>query len=209
MSVSIQAADAAGWQSLFDGNTTAGWHSMGNTNFPARSWEIVDGCLHVLPKSGSQDIISAKQYDNFEFSCEWRASRDCNSGIKYLIQEKDGPIGAEYQILDDVNSAEARLGPKRTTASLYDVLGATNVHLKPIGEFNETRIRVEGTHVEHWLNGVKVLSYELGSPELLTAIKKSKFNKTSFFGRKRPGHILLQDHGHEVWFRNLKLRELP
>jgi hypothetical protein len=182
---------------------------MGKTNFPAKSWAVEDGCLHVMPKSGNEDIITVKQYDNFEFSCEWRASTNCNSGIKYLIQEKDGAIGPEYQVLDDVNNAEAKLGPKRCTASLYDVLGATNVHLKPVGEYNETRIRVEGAHVEHWLNGVKVLAYDLGSPELLAAIEKSKFKTTSFFGRKRAGHILLQDHGHEVWFRNLKIRELP
>jgi hypothetical protein len=207
--LSIHAADTAGWQSLFDGKTTAGWHSLGKTNFPAKSWAVEDGCLHVLPKSGNEDIITVKQYDNFEFSCEWRASTNCNSGIKYLIQEKDGAIGPEYQILDDVNNVEARLGPKRSTASLYDVQGASNVHLKPVGEFNETRIRVVGTHVEHWLNGVKVLAYDLGSPELLAAIEKSKFKTTSFYGRKRVGHILLQDHGHEVWFRNIKIRVLP
>jgi hypothetical protein len=207
--LSIHAADSTGWQSLFDGKTPAGWHSLGKTSFPTRSWSVEDACLHVLPKSGSEDIITVKQYDNFEFSCEWRASTNCNSGIKYLIQEKDGAIGPEYQILDDVNSAEAKLGPKRRTASLYDVLGATNVHLKPVGEFNETRIRVEGAHVEQWLNGEKVLAYDLGSPELLAAIANSKFKTTSFYGRKRTGHILLQDHGHEVWFRNIKIRELP
>ena len=207
--VSTSAADSAGWQPLFDGKTTAGWHSLGKTNFPAKSWGVEDDCLHVLPKSASEDIITVKQYDNFEFSCEWRASTNCNSGIKYLIQEKDGAIGPEYQILDDVNNVEARLGTRRTTASLYDVLGAAQVHLKPVGEFNETRIRVEGAHVEHWLNGVKVLTFDLGSPDLLTAIQKSKFKTSSFYGRKRAGHILLQDHGHEVWFRNLKIRTLP
>jgi len=203
------AADSAVWQPLFDGRTTTGWHSMGKPAFPDRGWAVGEDCLRVLPQGGGGDIITARQYDNFEFSCEWRASTNCNSGIKYLIQEKDGAIGPEYQILDDMHSAEAKLGPKRRTASLYDVLGATNVHLKPVGQFNETRIRVEGAHVEHWLNGVKVLTYELGSPELLAAIAKSKFKTTSFFGRKRAGHILLQDHGHEVWFRNLKIRELP
>jgi hypothetical protein len=206
----VGAADSGDWQALFDGKTTTGWHSMGKPTFPNKGWSIEEGCLHLLPqKGGGGDIITARQYTNFEFSCEWRVSRDCNSGIKYLIQEKDGAVGPEYQILDDVNNAEAKHGTTHSTATLYDVLGTTNAHVKPLGEFNDTRIRVEGTHVEHWLNGVKVVSYDLGSPELLAAIAKSKFNTTPFYGRKRAGHILLQDHGHEVWFKNLKIRELP
>ncbi len=203
-----QAEKEAGWQLLFDGQTTTQWHSLKRTTFPAKGWEVVDGCLHVAPKGGGGDVISRKKYNNFEFAWEWRASFDCNSGVKYLIQEERGAVGPEYQLLDDANNEEGKIA-KRATASVYDVLGASNLRLRPLADFNQSRILVQGKHVEHWLNGAKVLDYELESPEFKTAVAASKFKNTSFYGVKISGHILLQDHGHEVWFRNLKIRELP
>lgn len=203
-----QEEKAAGWQLLFDGQSTAQWHSLRKTSFPAKGWEIDGGCLHILPKGGGGDVICAKAYTNFEFSWEWRPSYDCNSGVKYLIREEHGSVGCEYQLLDDLHNIEGKV-PKVATASVYDVLGATNLHLRPLGEFNRSQILVQGNHVEHWLNSSKVVDYELQSPDFKAAVAKSKFKNSSFYGVKVPGHILLQDHGHEIWFRNLKIRELP
>ncbi len=202
-------ANAEGWQSLFDGRAPTAWRGFKKPSFPAKGWVIENGCLHVLPNGGGGDIITVEKYTNFEFSWEWRNSLDGNSGVKYLINEEHGAVGPEYQMLDDVNNAEAKLGAKRRTASVYDVLGGHDVQIKPLNEFNESRILVRGQHVEHWLNGVKVLEFELGSEPWKAAVAQSKFKTMSFYGVKVPGHILLQDHGHEVWFRNLKIRVLP
>lgn len=204
----VQSSKAGAWRSLFDGQDTSSWRGFKKPGFPTKGWVAEDGCLHVLPKGGGGDVITVEPFDNFEFSWEWKASYDCNSGVKYLIREERGAVGPEYQMLDDAHNAEGKNGPQRATASLYDVLGPTSVPLRPLAEFNESRILVQGNQVEHWLNGQKVLAYELGSPDLKAAVANSKFNNTSFFGIKTQGRILLQDHGHEVWFRNLKIRPL-
>ncbi|MBM3890428.1 MAG: DUF1080 domain-containing protein [Verrucomicrobia bacterium] len=201
--------EAADWKPLFDGKTTAGWRGIKTAEFAAQGWVVENGVLHCLPKGGGGDIITVKKYDNFEFSWEWRIGRMGNSGVKYLILPERGAIGPEYQMLDDINHPEAKHGPKRMTAGVFDVLGAKGAAAKPVGEWNQSRIVLQGKHVEHWLNGAKVLEYELESDALKTAIAESKFNKTSFYGVKTAGHILLQDHGTETWFRNLKIRELP
>ncbi len=140
---------------------------------------------------------------------EWLISYGGNSGLKYLINEAHGPVGPEYQMIDDLHNEDGTRGPKHVTGALYDVLGVTNAVVKPLSEFNESRLLVQGRHVEHWLNGKMILSYELESDALKAAIATSKFKKRDFFGVKAPGRILLQNHGAEVWFRNLKIREMP
>ncbi|HYE72827.1 MAG TPA: DUF1080 domain-containing protein [Blastocatellia bacterium] len=211
---------AAGWKLLFDGKSTQGWRGFHSQEMPSQVWVVEDGVLKKIKaeqKYGSGDVITNEQFENFELSIEWKLTPGANGGIKYLVVESLPPTGKsgisfEYQILDDVNHPDAKAGiaGNRTAGSLYDLIpAAKNKPIKPIGEWNHTRIIKQGNHVEHWLNGMKVLEFELGSPELQELIAKSKFKVNPEFGKARKGHILLQDHGDEVWYRNIKIRELP
>jgi hypothetical protein len=211
----------AGWKLLFDGQTTKGWRGFHSQEFPAGAWVVEGGVLKKVKGEGELghaggDIITLDQYENFEFAIEWRLTPGANSGVKYLVVESLPPTGKsgvsfEYQILDDLKHPDAKMGVagNRTAGSLYDLIPAAgNKPLKPVGEWNQTRIVKKSNHVEHWLNGMKVVEYELGSPALQAAIAKSKFKNTPEFGKARKGHILIQDHGDEVWYRNIKIREL-
>ena len=211
---------AAGWKLLFDGKTTNGWRGFRREKFPEEGWVIEGGAIKHVPGNGEQsqnggDIITVEQYDNFELQLEWRISPGGNSGIKYLIAEemvKSGysGLGFEMQVLDDDRHPDAKMGKNgnRTAGALYDLIAPKNKVLHPVGEWNQVRLIVQGNHVEHWLNGAKVVEFELGSPELKALIAESKYKNIPKFGEVRKGHILLQDHGDEVWFRNIKLREL-
>jgi hypothetical protein len=207
----LTSADkAAGWQLLFDGKTTQGWHTFKKDTFPAKGWVVEDGWLHCLGEHGG-DIVSEPQFDQFELVWEWKLAPGGNSGLKYFVSDtRSSALGHEYQMLDDDQHPDAKLGAgKRVTASFYDVLKPTvKPPAKPMGEINQSRILVHGNHVEHWLNGVMVLEYEAGSEAVKTAVAASKFNKTPQFGERLKGHILLQDHESNVWFRNVKIRDL-
>ena len=199
---------AAGWKLLFDGKTTEGWRTFKKNTFPTKGWIVEDGWLHCLGKSGG-DIISDGEFGDFELQWEWKQAAVGNSGVKYFVTEtRDAALCHEYQMIDDEREPDAKLANgKRVTASFYDVLKPTvTPATKQPGEINQSRIVVKGNHVEHWLNGVKVLEYECGSEALKAAIAASKFKTTARFGDKIQGHILLQDHHSEVWFRNLKIR---
>ena len=200
---------AAGWKLLFDGQTTEGWRTFKKQSFPAKGWVVQDGWLHCLGKSGG-DIISDVDYGDFELQWEWKLAPAGNSGVKYFVTEtRNAALGHEYQMIDDAREQDANSADgKRVTASFYDVLKpTTSPPTRPAGEINQSRILVKGNHVEHWLNGVKVLEYECGSEDLKAAVAASKFKTTAGFGSKLKGHILLQDHQSEVWFRNVKIRE--
>lgn len=201
---------AEGWKLLFDGKTTAGWQKFKNPTRQVNGWVIEDGWLHALAKGGG-DIVSEEQYDHFELQWDWRLAPNGNSGVKYFVTEtRNSALGHEYQMIDDEKNEDAKVAKgKHVTASFYDVLGPTvNPPAKPPGEINSSRILVKGNHVEHWLNGVKVLEYECGSEVVKSAVAGSKFKTTPGFGTCAKGHILLQDHGTEVWFRNIKIRPL-
>ncbi|PYQ55509.1 MAG: DUF1080 domain-containing protein [Acidobacteria bacterium] len=201
-----------GWRLLFDGKTTAGWRGFKKTDFPSERWEVRDGALHLRPTGtgdshGAGDIVTTDTFSDFDLRWEWRISPGGNSGVKYFVTEqREGPIAHEYQVLDDARHPDAKVGPHRQTAAFYDVLPpAADKPLRPVGEWNLSRVVVAGNHVEHWLNGAKVLAYDLGSPETKAAIAKSKFKDVAGFGTKIPGRILLQDHGDEVSYRNIRI----
>jgi hypothetical protein len=201
---------AGGWKLLFDGQTTTGWRSFKKQTFPAKGWTVQDGWLHCLGKGGG-DIISQPEFEEFDLQWEWKIGEAANSGVKYFVTEtRSSALGHEYQMLDDEREPDAREGNgKHVTASFYDVLKpATALPLKPAGEINLSRVLVKGNHVEHWLNGKKVLDYELGSDVIKAAVAQSKFRNVAGFGTRIKGHILLQDHTGEVSFRNIKILDL-
>jgi len=224
---------ADGWQLLWDGKTTDNWRSPKSDEFPVKSWSIANGVLTVDPgmtngeaeaQSGG-DIITRERYANFEFAADFKTTPGCNSGIKIFVQPNLSPIdkatgkptgvgsaiGMEFQILDDERHPDAKLGRNgdRKLGSFYDVLPApTTKKVAPMGEWNHARILSQGKHVEFWLNGEKILEFERGSAAFREAVALSKFKDIPDFGEWADGHILLQEHGSEVSFRNVKIRVL-
>ena len=204
----------AGWTLLFDGKTLDGWRGYKRDDAADSRWKAVDGTLAIVKDNGrdthgQRDIITKATFEQFELSWDWKVAPGGNSGLKYFIlEDRDSAIGHEYQMIDDARHADAKIGPHRQTAAFYDVLPAADRPTKPAGEWNTSRVVVRGQTVEHWLNGKKVLQYELNSPALNAAIEKSKFKGIERFGKRQNGHILLQDHGDEVSFRNIKIRRL-
>lgn len=207
------AEKAAGWTLLFDGRSLEGWRGYKKPDATGLRWKVEDGSL-TLPSATAQgtrsgDIVSKDTFEQFELVLDWRVAPGGNSGVKYFILEDlNSAIGHEYQLIDDARHADAKVGAHRQTAALYDVLPAADRPIKAGGEWNTTRIVVRGQTAEHWLNGQKVLQYELSSPMLKAAIQKSKFKDVARFGTRQNGHILLQDHNDQVWFRTIKIRRL-
>ncbi len=209
-----------GWKLLWDGKTTAGWKGAKLSGFPEKGWIVEDGILKVLKGSGGEsanggDIITTKKFKNFILKVDFKITKGANSGIKYFVDPdlnkgEGSAIGCEFQILDDNNHPDAKLGVKgnRKLGSLYDLIPAPEN--KPFfnGFFNTAMIVVKENHVEHWLNGVKLLEYERNNPMWNALVAYSKYKDWPNFGNLREGHILLQDHGDEVWFRNIKIKEL-
>jgi hypothetical protein len=195
---------AAGWRLLFDGVSTQGWRGFRQPAFPSRGWIVEDRMLKKVGGVRGGDIVTTETFEDFELSWEWWIPPGANNGIKYFIVEERGrAVGHEYQMIDDSRVRD----PKQQTASFYDVLPPHPDREPPrIGEWNHSLIRVHGEQVEHWLNGMMVLSYTLGSPEVLSAVAKSKFHDVAGFGTKVQGHILLTDHTDEARFRRIMIR---
>jgi hypothetical protein len=201
---------AGGWKLLFDGKTTQGWHNF-KSKTASRGWKVEDGWLHCLGKEGGGDLISDAVFDNFDLQWEWKQATNGNSGLKYFVDEsRESPLGHEYQMIDDERNADAKLAKgKRVTASFYDVLKPDRTDVtKPPGEINKSRVIVKGNRVEHWLNGAKIVEYELQSPALMQLIAESKYKTLPGFGTKFKTAIQIQDHGDEIWFRNVKILPL-
>ena len=198
----------AGWQLLFDGETTAGWRSIKAPGFPAEGWGIDAGALHHT--RGGGDLVTERSFGEFELEFEWKVAAGANSGVKYLVADGDAgaAFGPEYQVLDDQTHVDAQ-DPTHRAAALYDLFPAEGKHLAPVGEFNRARIVVRGGRIEHWLNGVRVVNVDTSSAAFEEAHAASKYKGSPKFARGHRGRIALQDHGDEVWFRSLRIRELP
>jgi hypothetical protein len=220
--------EAAGWKLLFDGRTFQGWRGLGRDSVPEGHWVIEDGTIRKIasgnvptapdgqPLEGG-DIMTRAAYRDFELTFEWKVSPGGNSGIKYNVSEEmstasppiHAALGFEYQILDDDLHPDAQNGPTRIASALYDLMPpAAARQVRPVGSYNQGRVVFRGTSGEHWLNGAKVLEFELGSATFDSAFAISKYQPIEGFANKRSGHIVLQDHGDDVWFRNIKIREL-
>jgi hypothetical protein len=202
------AEKKAGWQLLFDGKTMAGWRPYAKK--PAGGWEVVDGTLHAIAKVKGSEIITEKKFKDFELSWDWKVPEKGNNGVKYFVtEERPKAPGPEYQMIDDHGHPDGLRGGLHQTAAFYDVLPpAADKPLKTPGEWNNSKIVARGQHVEHWLNGKKVLEFELDSPEVKAGLAKSKFPKNEGFGEHIEGHIMLTYHQDDCWFKNIKIREL-
>jgi hypothetical protein len=192
---------------LFDGTTTDEWRGYNRKEMP-EGWVIEDGCLHR--KGAGGDIVTREQFDDFELNLEWKVAPGGNSGIMYRVSEGDlSPYisGPEYQVLDNAGHRDG--GGELTSAGALYGMYATNVEaVKPAGEWNRARIVVSGNHIEHWLNGVKVVDCEMWSDDWNARLAQSKFANWGKYARNRRGHIALQDHGDPVWYRDISIRIL-
>lgn len=208
MVVSCSGAADDQWTSLFDGKSLEGWTSAAGKPVTA-GWKAEDGVLRRAAKGG--DIYTAKEYGDFELAFEWKISPKGNSGVKYRVMKfGNGLLGMEYQVLDDGGHVDGKKpGGKNSAASLYDIIPPNDSKkLNPVGEWNTSRIVAKGDKIEHWLNGEKVIDVDTSSESFQQALAKSKFARTKGFARQPAGRIMIQDHGNEAWFRNIRIREL-
>ncbi len=214
-----------GWELLFDGKTLEGWRGFGLDKAPD-GWIVEDGTIKILPKTDwprqadgqpilGADLITVETYKDFELVWDWKIGNGGNSGIKYNVSEelslsyppKGCALGFEYQMMDDGGLSAPAM--RNSTGALYDLVPPSGDKLlKPVGKFNTSRILFINNHVEHWLNGKKVLEYDMGSSSFDSLIQKSKFRDIPGFADKKRGHIVLQDHAEEAWFKNLKIRRM-
>ncbi len=211
-----------GYVPLLSANSGQGWHAANGTTFPEKGWTVKDGTISIKASGGREsaafgDIVTDKEYGAFDLMFEFKLTPGANSGVKYFVtlaeKSTGSAIGLEYQVLDDELHPDAKLGKggNRTLASLYDLIKGEKpkAAIKPIGEWNQGRVIVyPNNHVEHYLNGVKVLEYERGSAAFKALVAGSKYAKWPNFGEAKKGHILLQDHGNDVSFKNIKIKEL-
>ena len=217
----------AGWQLLFDGISLTGWRGLGFPGVPAGHWTVEDGAIRKIPSgrvavqadgqpTEGGDLLTVGTYRDFELAWDWKISSAGNSGVKYNVSEelstelppRHAAKGFEYQMLDDDRHADGKLGIHRTSA-LYDLIAPpADRPINAVGQWNHSVIILNGDHGEHWLNGRKVVEYDLGSPAMKLALAGSKYAPIPWFAVRRAGHIVLQDHGDEAFWRNVKIREL-
>jgi hypothetical protein len=219
----------SGWQLLWDGKTTNGWRGARHEKFPEEGWHIKDGVLMVEKSSGGEsahggDIVTTKMYSNFIFKVDFKMTKGANSGIKYFVDTElnkgeGSAIGCEYQILDDEHHPDGKMGTEgnRTLAALYDLIPPSATYFVPTESsnkrfnkygWNRAKIVARGKYIAHYLNGIKVVEYERGTPVWRALVARSKYHVWPNFGELEEGHILLQDHGDEVYFKNIKIKLL-
>lgn len=216
-----------GWRLLFDGSTFDGWRGLGYDSVPTSHWTIENRAIRKIPKgqvprmpdgqpAAGGDLMSTDTFGDFELTWDWKISRAGNSGVKYNVSEEismeaapnHAALGFEYQVLDDDLHEDNKV-PSHRAGALYDLIPPNaSKSLKPVGEWNASMIVFRGNHGEHWLNGKKVVEFDLGTPRLDSLLALSKYRSIANFAQRRAGHIVLQDHGDEVWFRNIKIRVL-
>ena len=211
----------AGWTLLFDGVTSGGWRGFKMDEFPDKGWHVVDGTLMIeYSGTGEQgfagDIITKRQFENFDLKMDWKISPGGNSGIFFNVTESDDYKASwhtahEIQVLDDFGYYDIHdYAPNvlQFSGALYDLYPPICSATSQVGEWNSARIRLEEGHLQHWINDIKVLDLQLWTDEWKKRVEKSKFNQYPDFGRSRKGSIGLQDHGQQVWYRNIRILEL-
>ena len=200
-----------GWVLLFDGQTSNGWTKTNGQPVAGKGWKISDGAVTIVEGEKGGDIVTVDEYADFELSVDFLLTKTANSGIKYFYTNypTGGALGMEFQVMDDVGASDNKLA-NHLCGSLYDIFPADTIKKKvsALGEWNTARIVCKGKHVEHWLNGIKILEFERDSEAYLSAVTKSKYKTVPLFGTVAKGKIVLQEHGHEVAFRNIKIRKL-
>lgn len=221
------AERAAGWRLLFDGKSLAGWRGLGYDSVPTAHWNVVGGAIHKIasgnvpkmpdgqPVNGG-DLMTTDAFGDFELAFQWKVVPGSNSGVKYNVSEEyslanasnHAALGFEYQVLDDSLNDDNKVATHRAGA-LYDLFAPNDTkRLRPVGEWNASRVVFRGKHGEHWLNGAKIVEFDLGTPRMDSALAKSKYRVLKGFADRRTGHIILQDHGDEVFYRDIKIREI-
>lgn len=223
-----KAEKEQGWELLFDGKTFNNWRGLGRDSVQPDHWKVENGMIHKVnshevplqpngkPVEGG-DLMTIDTFRNFELQFDWKIKPNGNSGIKYNVSEeistsyggKYSALGFEYQALDDNAEMYKELKPYQFTGSLYDMYAPQNVHLNPVGEFNHSRILLDGNLGEHWLNGVKVVDYNFGTAEFDSLFQESKYAKYPGFEKRRAGHIVITNHTDDSWYKNIKIRRLP
>jgi hypothetical protein len=221
------AERSAGWRSLFDGRTLTGWRGLGYDGIPAAHWTVEHGTIKKIASGkvavqadgqpiGGGDLMTIDTFRDFELAWDWKVTPGANSGVKYNVSEElstamppsHAAKGFEYQMIDDARHPDGKL-PTHRTGALYDLIAPPDDKpVNPVGEWNHSVIVFDGNHGEHWLNGRKLVEYELGSPAMTEALARSKYAPISWFATRRAGHVVLQDHGDEVYFRDIRIREL-
>jgi Domain of Unknown Function (DUF1080) len=221
------AERAAGWRLLFDGTTLKGWRGLGYDSIPSAHWRVVNGSIEKIasgnvakmpdgqPAVGG-DLMTLDTFRDFELSFQWKVAPGANSGVKYNVSEEfslahasnHAALGFEYQVLDDSLSDDNKIASHRA-GSLYDLIPPNGAKtLMPVGQWNTSRIVFQGRHGEHWLNGAKIVEFYLGTPRMDSLLAKSKYHTIPGFADRRDGHIILQDHGDQVFYRDIRIREL-
>jgi len=218
---------AQGWRLLFDGSTLNGWRGLGYDSVPTAHWKVEGGTIRKIPNgeiprlpdgqpAGGGDLMTIARYGDFELAWEWKIGKGGNSGVKYNVSEElsirvapnHAAIGFEYQLLDDELAEDNKI-PSHRAGALYDLIPpGDSKAVKPAGEWNSSRLLFQGNHAEHWLNGIKVVEFDLGTPRVDSLLRLSKYRNIKDFAVRKRGHIVLQDHGEAIYFRSIKLREL-
>jgi hypothetical protein len=218
---------SAGWRLLFDGKTFNGWRGLGYDTVPTSHWTIENGTIRKIPDAQvprqadgqpavGGDLMTRESFGDFELTWDWKISRAGNSGVKYNVSEEismanapnHAALGFEYQMLDDSLHEDNKV-PSHRAGALYDLIPPNGSKvLAAVGDWNSSRIVFRGNHGEHWLNGRKVVEFDLGTPQMDSLVAQSKYRSIPNFAQRRAGHIVLQDHVDEVFFRNIKIRSL-